>query len=346
MDYAFTATQAWAVVLGLGIPFIVLWWWARRHAPLSGDQRDYSVGYRLAEPEPAAHAAGHTTVPHAPVAMPEGMVDAPVVANPAHLEPPTAVAAPPASIAAQPLPTAALPPEPAGAVPHPAPPPVAVVTTPATPAAKPPAVTIAAAPPPSVHAAPVAAAPTPAPAPKAEAKVEAPTPPPAAKAPPAPQAPKAPPPVKAAAPPTPPPAPTAQARPEPAAPPPLAATPPPPAAPPKPVAAAAPAAPKAPAAAPAAPPPAPAAVTPAPTGDGDDLSKILNVTPQIVGILNGAGIQTYRELAAADPNHLRELLEDAGLGSVDPSTWPQQGRFAAGGKWKQLQNLQSRLAAG
>jgi hypothetical protein len=76
------------------------------------------------------------------------------------------------------------------------------------------------------------------------------------------------------------------------------------------------------------------------------MSKILNVTPQIVDILHTAGIHSYRELAAADPAHLKELLEAAGLQSVDPSTWPQQGRFAAGGKWKQLQNLQNRLAAG
>jgi large subunit ribosomal protein L21 len=99
--------------------------------------------------------------------------------------------------------------------------------------------------------------------------------------------------------------------------------------------------PEPPAPAPAAAPSAPAAAT----GADDDLSRILNVTPQIVDILHTAGIHSYRELAAADPAHLKELLEAAGLQSVDASTWPQQGRFAAGGKWKQLQNLQNRLAA-
>ena len=210
--------------------------------------------------------------------MPEGMVDAPV-ANPAHLEPPTAVAEPPASIAAEPVPAGALPPEPAGAEAHPEPPPAAEVTTPMleVPAAVETTTPTAAEPPLVVPVAPVAEMPP--------AAAEAVTPA------------------------------------EPAAP---AETP---------------------AATPMVPPPGPAQPDAAPS-EPDDFLRILNVTPQIVDILSAAGIHTYRELAAADPAHLRQLLEAAGLSGVDPSTWPQQGRFAAGGKWKQLQNLQNRLAAG
>ncbi|MEP7356141.1 MAG: helix-hairpin-helix domain-containing protein [Anaerolineales bacterium] len=321
MNSAFTAAQAWAVVLGLGLPLFVLWWWARRNAPLSGDQRDYSVGYRTAEPEPAAHAAGLAEAPHTPVAMPEGMVDAPILANPAHLEPPTAVAAPPASIAAEPLPAAALPPEPAGAELHPMPSPEPVAAAPAAIAApaQPPAAIVpepAPAATPVMPATPSVEPPPPAPKIAAASVMEttaAPVPP-AAEA--SPLAAK--------------PVPTAITLPEPAV---DAKT-----ATPAHVMAAT----ETPSAAPAA---AVAAAPAAPSGADDDLSRILNVTPQIVEILHGAGIHTYRELAAADVAHLRQLLEAASLSAVDPSTWPQQGRFAAGGKWKQLQNLQNRLAA-
>jgi len=52
--------------------------------------------------------------------------------------------------------------------------------------------------------------------------------------------------------------------------------------------------------------------------------------------MQAAGILTYRQLAGASIDHLKEILAAAGASGVDPSTWPQQGRFAAGGKWKIL----------
>jgi predicted flap endonuclease-1-like 5' DNA nuclease len=98
----------------------------------------------------------------------------------------------------------------------------------------------------------------------------------------------------------------------------------------------------------AAPEPAPAAAataapeaTPAPAAatldeSADDFSRLYGIDAAATAALQGAGIVTYRQLSAASIDHLKEILAGAGQADTDPGTWSQQGRFAAGGKWKQL----------
>jgi predicted flap endonuclease-1-like 5' DNA nuclease len=89
----------------------------------------------------------------------------------------------------------------------------------------------------------------------------------------------------------------------------------------------------------------PEPVAPAvPAGDGDDdFTRIYGIDAATAALLQGAGIHSYRELAAADVRNLREMMAGAGQSAVDPTTWSQQARFAAGAKWKQLEKMQLRF---
>lgn len=80
----------------------------------------------------------------------------------------------------------------------------------------------------------------------------------------------------------------------------------------------------------------------------DDLKKIEGIGPKIASLLNEAGIFTFAELAATDPEKIREILDAAGprYRVHDPATWPQQAGLAAGGKWDELHQLQDELKGG
>ncbi|MGC9353586.1 MAG: 50S ribosomal protein L27 [Mariniphaga sp.] len=82
--------------------------------------------------------------------------------------------------------------------------------------------------------------------------------------------------------------------------------------------------------------------------EADDLKKIEGIGPKIAEIFNEAGINTYAKLAAASENKLKEILTDAGsrYASKNPSTWPQQAKLAADGKWDELKKLQDNLKGG
>lgn len=86
----------------------------------------------------------------------------------------------------------------------------------------------------------------------------------------------------------------------------------------------------------AAPEPTPATADAPSTEGADDFSRLYGIDAAAAAALQGAGIVTYRQLSAANVDHLREILGGIGQAGTDPATWPQQGRFAAGGKWKIL----------
>jgi len=78
----------------------------------------------------------------------------------------------------------------------------------------------------------------------------------------------------------------------------------------------------------------------------DNLTLIEGIGPKIQGLLQDVGITTFAQLADADVDHLVELLKGAGLHMVDPETWKEQARLAAGGKWEELEALQKELKGG
>ena len=67
----------------------------------------------------------------------------------------------------------------------------------------------------------------------------------------------------------------------------------------------------------------------------DDLQVINGIGPVIEGLLNGIGISTWSDLAAADVDALSGMLADAGsrFARHDPSTWPLQARLLERGEW-------------
>ena len=80
----------------------------------------------------------------------------------------------------------------------------------------------------------------------------------------------------------------------------------------------------------------------------DDLKKVEGIGPKIEGLLNDAGIHTWRELANTSVDRIQEVLDAAGKRYAihDPGSWPEQARLAAEGKWDQLKAWQEKLKGG
>ena len=83
--------------------------------------------------------------------------------------------------------------------------------------------------------------------------------------------------------------------------------------------------------------------TPAPALD--DLKRIEGIGPRIAGVLVAAGICTYEQLAGTSVQQLRQALRGAQV-RANPSSWPEQARLAADGRWEDLQLLQHQLKGG
>lgn len=94
-----------------------------------------------------------------------------------------------------------------------------------------------------------------------------------------------------------------------------------------------------------APPPIPAP----PAVAVDDLKRIEGIGPRIAGVLQEAGITTFRQLSNTSPEKIGEILEAADprlLRLADPTAWPQQAALAAEGQWSALEALQDELKGG
>jgi small subunit ribosomal protein S1 len=94
---------------------------------------------------------------------------------------------------------------------------------------------------------------------------------------------------------------------------------------------------------------APKAKAPKAKADGtNDLKIIEGIGPKIAEILHAAGINTYAELAAANPEAIREILAAQGSRYKvhDPETWPRQAQLAVEGKMDELQALKDSLKGG
>lgn len=81
--------------------------------------------------------------------------------------------------------------------------------------------------------------------------------------------------------------------------------------------------------------------------DGD-IERVEGIGPKIAELLRARGLGSFGALAGASPGTLREILDDSGPAYriADPSTWPEQARLAADGRWDELRSLQDTLDAG
>jgi predicted flap endonuclease-1-like 5' DNA nuclease len=79
-----------------------------------------------------------------------------------------------------------------------------------------------------------------------------------------------------------------------------------------------------------------------------DIEIVEGIGPKIAELLRARGLGSFGALAQASPGTLREILDDHGPAYrvADPSTWPEQARLAADGRWDELRSLQDSLNAG
>jgi small subunit ribosomal protein S1 len=87
---------------------------------------------------------------------------------------------------------------------------------------------------------------------------------------------------------------------------------------------------------------------PAKAAKDDDLKKIEGIGPKISELLNLSEIMTFQQLSETPVDTLKGILEDAGprYRVHNPTTWPQQAKLAADGKWDELKTLQDELDGG
>lgn len=85
---------------------------------------------------------------------------------------------------------------------------------------------------------------------------------------------------------------------------------------------------------------------PAPAMKAERLERIEGIGPKVAGLLNAAGIRTFAQLAEADVEQIRQILKENRLNFINPSTWAEQARLAAGGRWQELDALQNKLKGG
>jgi len=84
----------------------------------------------------------------------------------------------------------------------------------------------------------------------------------------------------------------------------------------------------------------------APPEATDNLELVEGIGPKIARVLHNAGITTFAQLAALDPERIRSILRAGNVRLAVTDTWPEQARLAAEGKWDDLKALQERLTAG
>jgi predicted flap endonuclease-1-like 5' DNA nuclease len=79
----------------------------------------------------------------------------------------------------------------------------------------------------------------------------------------------------------------------------------------------------------------------------DDLRAVNGIGPAIERLCHGLGIRTWLDLATTDVAVLRSMLADAGprFGMHEPTSWPQQARLLAEGRWDEFLALEARLAS-
>jgi len=67
------------------------------------------------------------------------------------------------------------------------------------------------------------------------------------------------------------------------------------------------------------------------SAEPDDLTRIKGIGPKIATVLQEAGITTFAQLAAMDPESINDILHQAGVPIAASETWPKQAQAAMAG---------------
>jgi len=78
----------------------------------------------------------------------------------------------------------------------------------------------------------------------------------------------------------------------------------------------------------------------------DDLTLIEGIGPKINSILQAAGVNTFAQLAALEPQQIMAILTAGGIRLADATTWPEQAAMAARGEMERLHLFQKTLKGG
>jgi predicted flap endonuclease-1-like 5' DNA nuclease len=92
----------------------------------------------------------------------------------------------------------------------------------------------------------------------------------------------------------------------------------------------------------------PAAKAKSETTVADDLTKIEGIGKKINELLAAENITSFKALSKLSAKKLKNILESAGnkFAMHNPTSWPEQAKLAAAGKWDELEDLQKKLIAG
>ncbi|MDX1314828.1 MAG: 30S ribosomal protein S2, partial [Eudoraea sp.] len=84
------------------------------------------------------------------------------------------------------------------------------------------------------------------------------------------------------------------------------------------------------------------------TAKADDLTKIEGIGPKGAEALINAGLDSFKKLAGAKPDAIKEILTEASsrMAHLDPTSWPKQAKMAADGDWDKLKDWQDKAKAG
>ncbi len=79
----------------------------------------------------------------------------------------------------------------------------------------------------------------------------------------------------------------------------------------------------------------------------DDLELVEGIGPKIKAQFKKNGLKTWADVAAARPEQLKKVLDEAGerFQSHDPSSWPAQCRMMVENRWEELRKYQRKLSA-
>jgi predicted flap endonuclease-1-like 5' DNA nuclease len=78
----------------------------------------------------------------------------------------------------------------------------------------------------------------------------------------------------------------------------------------------------------------------------NNLQIIEGIGPKVDALLQENGIRTWNDLAGKSSDELKTILTGAGLGMMNPDSWPRQAQLAQDGDWDNLASLQHTLDAG
>jgi predicted flap endonuclease-1-like 5' DNA nuclease len=80
--------------------------------------------------------------------------------------------------------------------------------------------------------------------------------------------------------------------------------------------------------------------------DGDDFRSIEGMGLKITQLFHNNGVKTYGQLASLGYDALKGFLRANGYKLANPSTWSDQAKLAAEGKWEELEAFKGSLSRG